>query len=181
MATIEEIARRGTRGLRVEDVAKRAGCSTALIYHHFGDRTSLLQAALGHIGERAAVYTESPAGTGRERLVAMLVDEVQDLEAVRINSTAWGELRDAAIFDTAIRPTLAVLTKQWIDDIAELVRHGHADGSVAEQVDPIETGIALSALVEGISTRWLNGLLTTDDARRHLANIAGLLLRPVSG
>ena len=38
-AQLGPIARCGTRGLRVQAVAKSAGVSTALIYHHFGDRS----------------------------------------------------------------------------------------------------------------------------------------------
>ena len=45
VAAVEEIARKGTRGLRIEEVAKRAGVSPALIYHHFGDLESLFRAA----------------------------------------------------------------------------------------------------------------------------------------
>ena len=45
-AAVGEIARRGTRGMRIEQVARAAGVSPALIYHHFGDRSTLLQHAL---------------------------------------------------------------------------------------------------------------------------------------
>ncbi len=179
VAAIEEIARKGTRGLRVEEVAKRAGVSPALIYHHFGDRSTLLQSALEHIGEQADAYTEHAEGTGRENLLALLIDEIQDNESVRTNSAAWGELRDTAIFDHALRPTLIALTQRWIDDIAELVRTGHDDGSIPTPLDADDTGVRLSALVEGISARWLNGILTTAQARDHLAAAAAAILGPI--
>ncbi|MZE52785.1 TetR family transcriptional regulator, partial [Streptomyces sp. SID5770] len=37
-AAARVIARRGVRGLRVEELAAEAGVSTALIYYHFKDR-----------------------------------------------------------------------------------------------------------------------------------------------
>ncbi len=174
IAAVEEIARAGTRGLRVEAVAKRAGVSTALIYHHFGDRSALLQSALEHIGAQATAYTERGHGSasGREALVAVLTDEIQDDHSVRTNSAAWGELRDSAVFDTDLRPMLTSMTQRWIDDIADLVRDGQRDGSIDASVDPAEAGVRLSAAVEGISMRWLTGMLTTDQARWHLASMA---------
>lgn len=182
VAAVEEIARTGTRGLRVEMVAKRAGVSTALIYHHFGDRSTLLQSALEHIGAQANAYTERGRQTanGRDALVALLTDEIQDDDSVRTNSAAWGELRDSAIFDVELRPMLTSLTQRWVDDIADLVREGHADGSIDTSLDPDETGIRMSAAVEGISARWLTGILTTEAARRHLAAMVNAALGPPS-
>jgi AcrR family transcriptional regulator len=175
-AAIEEIARRGTRGLRVEEVAKRARVSPALIYHHFGDRATLLQSALEHIGNQADVYTARSGASARDNLVAMLLAELQDDPVVKANSAAWGELRDSAIFDEALRPTLTQLTQQWCDDIAALIQAGHHDGSIPSTADPRALGVQLSALVEGISSRWLTGQLTTRQARRHLnAMIEGVL------
>jgi AcrR family transcriptional regulator len=181
VAAIAEIARAGTRGMRVDEVAKRAKVSPALIYHHFGDRSTLLQAALEHIGDQADAYTSHVAGTGRDTLLAVLVDEIQDDDAVRTNSAAWGELRDSAIFDATLRPTIAVLTERWVSDIADLVRLGHEDGSIDGSLDPDSLGIRLSALVEGISGRWLTGILTTEQARAHVSAAAAALLGPVGG
>lgn len=177
-AAVAEIASRGTRGMRVETVAAAAGASTALIYHHFGDRSSFLREALEHIGERAEAYTDPPDGTAREMLVAILIDEIQDDPTVRTNSAAWGELRATAVFDDELRPTIARLTRRWIDDIAELVGEGHGDGSIDTSVDPTATGVALSALVEGISGRWLTNQITTDDARAAIRRAVDSLLEP---
>ncbi len=175
-ATVEEIARKGTRGMRVEEVAKRAGVSVALIYHHFSDRSGLLRAALLHIGERADAYTMPASGTGREQLLGMLLAEIQDDETVRTNSAAWGELRDSAIFDATLRPTLHELTQRWVNDLADAIRIGQADRSISRALMPQAIGVQLSALVEGISSRWLTGSLTAHAAREHLAAAAEALL-----
>jgi AcrR family transcriptional regulator len=175
-AAVGQIASKGTRGMRVEEVARAAGVSPALIYHHFGDRSTLLQRSLEHIGDRAEAYTARAGGTAREMLVGILVDEIQDDDTVRTNSAAWGELRDTAIFDPALRPTIAKLTRRWVSDIADLVRSGHREGTISRELDPEALGIRLSSLVEGLSARWLTGLLTTEQARGHLeAAIAAVL------
>ncbi len=179
-AAVAEIARHGARGLRVEHVAKAASVSVALIYHYFGDRATLLQKALEHVGTRAERYTTPARGsTGRATLMFRLLDEIQEAPEVRTNSAAWGELRDAAIFDETLRPTLAVLTGRWVDTIAALIRTAHQDGSIPASVPPMEVAIRLTALVEGISGRWLTGLLGAEEARAHLvAAIDALLADP---
>ena len=176
VAAIDEIARKGTRGMRVEEVAKAAGVSPALIYHHFGDRSTLLQSALEYIGETADAYTTPAGGTGREMIEAVLLGEIQDDTRVRTNSAAWGELRDTAIFDEALRPTITRLTQQWIDDLANLVQAGINDGSIIALHDIDATGVQLTAIVEGISSRWLTGQLTTAAARAHLVSMTHAVL-----
>ncbi|NIW86588.1 MAG: TetR family transcriptional regulator [Gammaproteobacteria bacterium] len=165
-SAVRIIARQGVRGLRVEEVARHAGVSTALIYHHFGDRSNLLQSALLHVEQTAEGYTlATEAISGRDVLIATVLGEFQDDSNVRDNSAAWGELRDAAIFDESLRPTLAVQTEQWIDRLAGIIVEGQTDGSISTAVDPHTTGQRLTALIEGLSSRWLSGLISTDEAR----------------
>ena len=175
-AAVEEIARTGTRGMRVDAIAKRAGVSVALIYHHFTDRAGLLDAALRRIGDRAETYTDTAAGSGRERVLAMVLGEVQDDALIRTNSAAWGELRDAAIFEPALRPVLQELTERWVQDLAAVIREGQADHSIAPAVPPEEVAVQLTAMVEGLSSRWLTGLLSTTEARHHLSTSTVALL-----
>ena len=175
-AAVEEIARTGTRGMRVDAIAKRAGVSVALIYHHFADRAGLLDAALRHVGDRADAYTDVAVGSGRERVLAMVLGEVQDDPFVRTNSAAWGELRDAAIFEPTLRPMLQELTDRWVHDLAAVIREGQSDNSIASSATPEAAAVQLTALVEGLSSRWLTGLLSTTDARRHLVSAADALL-----
>lgn len=67
-AAARVIARRGVRGLRVEELAVEAGVSKALVYYHFEDRAGLLRSTLEFIGARAERYTRrdppTPQGPG---------------------------------------------------------------------------------------------------------------------
>ncbi|MEU6384051.1 helix-turn-helix domain-containing protein [Streptomyces bauhiniae] len=166
-AAARVIARRGVRGLRVEELAEEAGVSTALIYYHFKDRTGVLRKTLEFISDRAERYTTHLAPDGeplspREELDQMLLLELQDTTEVRENSSAWGELRASAVFDEVLREDLARATLVWIQDIAALLG----------QVRPMAPASALAAaaerltaLVEGLSMRWLSGMLRIDHAR----------------
>ncbi|MGH4031311.1 TetR/AcrR family transcriptional regulator [Actinomycetota bacterium Odt1-20B] len=161
------IARRGVRGLRVEELAAEAGVSTGLIYYHFKDRTGILRHTLEFINNRAERYTTSRDSDAeplppREELEETLLLELQDTPEVRENSSAWGELRASAVFDEVLREDLARATLVWVQEVAALIG----------QVQPMTpapalaaAGERLTALVEGLSMRWLSGGLQLEHAR----------------
>ncbi|MFG3056726.1 TetR/AcrR family transcriptional regulator [Kitasatospora sp. NPDC048239] len=169
-AATRVITRRGVRGLRVAELAAEAGVSTSLIYYHFADRAGILRETLGFISERADRYTAqwSPdtADDARAELAQVLLLELQDTAEVRENSTAWGELRASAVFDADLRTDLAKATHTWVHEIAELLGRAHPAGTAPAHAASAER---LTALLEGLSVRWLSGSLPLEHARRLLA------------
>ncbi|MCP2309166.1 MULTISPECIES: TetR/AcrR family transcriptional regulator [Kitasatospora] len=170
-AAARVIARRGVRGLRVEELAAEAGVSTALIYYHFKDRTGILRQTLEFINDRAERYTterdpDAPPLTPREELDRTLLLELQDAPEVRENSTAWGELRASAVFDDALREDLARATLVWAQEIAELLGRVQPMTSATALAAAAER---LTALLEGLSMRWLSGTLPLTHARALMA------------
>lgn len=161
------IVRRGVRGLRVEELAAEAGVSTALIYYHFKDRAGILRATLEFINDRAARYTterdpsEEPLDA-RGELQQTLLLELQDTPGVRENSTAWGELRASAVFDPDLREDLARATLVWVQEVGELLGRVRPMAGAAALAGTAER---LTALVEGLSSRWLSGSLPLEHAR----------------
>ncbi|WP_042415194.1 TetR/AcrR family transcriptional regulator [Streptacidiphilus anmyonensis] len=170
-AAARVIARRGVRGLRVEELAAEAGVSTALIYYHFKNRQGILRATLDFINDRAGVYTtdrdpDAPPLDARGELEQTLLLELQDSPQVRENSTAWGELRASAVFDPDLREDLARATLVWDQEIAELLGKVHPTAGAGALAQAAER---LTALLEGLSTRWLSGSLPLSHARTLMA------------
>ncbi|MFJ5234105.1 TetR/AcrR family transcriptional regulator [Kitasatospora sp. NPDC088391] len=166
-AAARVIARRGVRGLRVEELAAEAGVSTALIYYHFKDRTGILRRTLEFINDRAGRYTterdpDAPPLTPREELEQTLLLELQDVPEVRENSTAWGELRASAVFDDSLREDLARASLGWVQEVAQLLGQVHPINSATALAAAAER---LTALLEGLSMRWLSGSLPLGHAR----------------
>ncbi|MFI8369594.1 TetR/AcrR family transcriptional regulator [Streptomyces sp. NPDC085466] len=161
------IARRGVRGLRMEELATETGGSTALTYYHFKDRAGVLRHTLEFISDRADRYTSVAGDPGgrpdpRQELEQSLLLEFQDLPEVRGNSTTWGELRASAVFEPELRGDLARATLTWIHDVADLL-----GGIRPTAPAPALTASAerLTGLLEGLSTRRLSGALPLPHAR----------------
>lgn len=186
------IAQGGLRGFRMGDVAREAGVSIGLLSYHFGDRDGLLEAALDHVNESAArraragggsaagnrpgtgsAVAAEPAGlTGpAERLAALLCSEFGDDPQVRAGSTAWNELRAAAVFDPDRAVAVARATADWQREVRRLLEEA------APHTDPDAAALILTALVEGLSGRWLTGQLTAAEAQRTIV----VALRPLVG
>ncbi|MEU9159653.1 TetR/AcrR family transcriptional regulator [Streptomyces sp. NPDC048424] len=181
-AAVRVIARNGVRGLRVEELAAEAGVSTALIYYHFKDRAGLVQRTLAFISDRATGYTDEAlkdTEDAREVLLQLLLSELQDIPRVRENSTAWGELRASAIFDTDLRAPLAESTRSWSHDTAEAISDAQAAGLADLHVTPLDAAERLTALVEGLSERWLSGSLSLERARALLTGAVDAELGPL--
>ncbi|MEU6676490.1 helix-turn-helix domain-containing protein [Streptomyces sp. NPDC046925] len=166
-AAARVIARRGVRGLRVEELAAEANVSTALIYYHFEDRSGILRHTLEFISDRAGRYTtrrdpDAEPLSPREELEQTLLLELQDTTEVRENSSAWGELRASAVFDDNLREELARATLVWVQEVAGLLGRVCPTAPAAALAASAER---LTALLEGLSMRWLSGTLRVSRAR----------------
>jgi len=164
--TIGVIAKRGVRGMRVQEIAADAGVSVPLLYHYFGSREGLLEAAMLLASDQAGSYSSRAAEgarTARDELVAKLVGELQDTDEVRTNSAAWGELRWSAAFEDKLKPVVQRLTREWVDEIAAVIARVVTEEGGSVGIDPRRAAERLVALVEGLSGRWLTGAVELAD------------------
>jgi AcrR family transcriptional regulator len=141
-AAIAVIARRGVRGLRVEQVAAEAGVAVSLIYYYFVNRNGLVRATLDHANERVA---HKPGDSAESMLLAELDESAHDTAVV------WGEVLASAVFEPALRDGLRDASTAWTDLIA---------GAIGSR----ESAERLTALVDGLSARWLAGVITRERA-----------------
>ncbi|MFG2138497.1 TetR/AcrR family transcriptional regulator [Streptomyces sp. NPDC048650] len=166
-AAVRTIARNGVRGLRVEEVAAEAGVSTSLLYYHFKDRAGLVHRTLEFINERTGDSTD-PSGASdqspRGMIEHQLLMELQDTPAAREDSTAWGELRAAAVFEPGLQQTLADSTQVWVDEVDEAIQAAQQAQEASRDIDPRAAAERLTSLIEGLSERWLSGSLTQERA-----------------
>ncbi len=180
VAVATVIARRGVRGLRIEDVAGEAGVSAPLLYYHFGNRAGLVRAALEHASEVApsAALREPTASNGFEAVSEALLAELSDEAEVRDNAVVWGEVSASAVFDPALRADVRRVTEGWRKNVCGAIEAGVADGSIRAGVDPDTAADELISLVDGLCTRWLAETMERDRALGLLRDAIERLLEP---
>jgi AcrR family transcriptional regulator len=181
VAAAHVIAKRGVRGLRVEEVASEAGVSPPLLYYHFASRSGLIRAALEHASEEApstALRREPTGKDGFEAIQTALLAELDDDRAVRENAVVWGEVSASAVFEPALREDVRRVSEEWSATVAAGIQRGVDDGTIRQDLDPAETAQILITLVDGLCTRWLAGAIPRERARELLRGAIERMLAP---
>ncbi len=170
-ATCEVIGAQGIASFAVKDVARAAGVTTQLLYYHFPNREALVAAALEYANERAPsvnLLQGEPDGTGYDALRAALLAEFDDAPAVRSLNLLWNEVAASSAQQSELHPALERVTTGWDQKIAVGVLRGMVDGSLRTDLEPHLVARTLTCAVEGLSQRWLAGMMTTEQARAAL-------------
>ncbi|HLZ60923.1 MAG TPA: TetR/AcrR family transcriptional regulator [Ktedonosporobacter sp.] len=137
----------------VRDVAETAGVSTGMIVHYFGDKDTLLEAALldkvqdTGIAFRAALTGAQTAWERLERLVNASLPETDEVrDEWRLWLTFWGEVTR----NERLRAVSERQHRRWTRFLARIIAEGSASGEFA-MVDPEDTATQLAALIDGLA------------------------------
>jgi AcrR family transcriptional regulator len=172
----------GYERVTVRDVAKEAGVSTGTLVHYFGDKESVLEAALlakvqeTGIAFRAALTGAQSAWEKIERLVTASVPETDEVrDEWRLWLTFWGEVTR----NERLRTMSKKQHQRWTRFLARIIAEGSASGEF-DAVDPEITATQMAALIDGlaIQTTLQNPVLPPEQMRQIcLAALQRLLTR----
>jgi AcrR family transcriptional regulator len=166
-ATCRVVAREGAHGLRMSAVAREAGVSSALLHYYFATKAELLSRAFGYAEERVRERAKAELAdleTGAERLERLLALYVEDDLVFRENWVLWNELWASALFDPDLRPAIEAGYRDWLGRIESLLAEGRADGSVPADVEPAEAAARLAAVLDGLGSQVVLGMIDPERA-----------------
>ncbi|MFJ6618118.1 TetR/AcrR family transcriptional regulator [Kitasatospora sp. NPDC091335] len=150
-AAISAIAEKGAAGVRMSDIAARAGMSTGHILYHFGRKDRLLlevlvwsEADLGARYQQAADRAASPA----EKL-ALFVRFYLPRHQGDERYALWTQVL-AQHHDDEGRHLLTELSDVWEERLEAVLLEGRASGRFAD-VDTAEFTIRAVAMLNGLS------------------------------
>ena len=147
------IARDGAEGLRMAAVAREADVSNALLHYYFATREELIRQAFEYHDRR-----ETRKGNERieqiadpiERIRDVLAHELAEDAAVREGWILWSEMQRLAMFNEALRSSVADRSRRWVGGVATMIRVAQNDGSVSSDIDADAAALRLTALVDGL-------------------------------
>ncbi|MEM1301934.1 MAG: transcriptional regulator BetI [Pseudomonadota bacterium] len=161
-AAIEEIGNAGSASVTVSQIAKRAGVSSALAFHYFGDKQQLFLGAMRHVlreyqGEvrRSLANAETPAA----RLHAVIQASFAPINFERHIVSAW---------------LVFYVTAQQSQDAAKLLRVYRRrlrstllyDLRRLNVPDPMATAESIGAMIDGL---YIRQALSAQDAKAAIA------------
>src|SRR3954447_1616271 len=178
-AACRVIAERGCDGMRMGDVARVAGVSSALVHYYFDTRSELLRRAFLYADEQVDAFIQSAVarcGTPRERLEAAVLSYLVDEEAVEQNWRIWSEMLRAALYEPALRPDVEESYRSWVEEVSAHVRA--CAGGSGRALDEEAVALRLCALVDGLAQQALLGGIARARARTLVRQAIASELRP---
>ncbi|GHO65272.1 transcriptional regulator [Ktedonobacter sp. SOSP1-52] len=143
----------GYERVTMRDVAETAGVSTGTIVHYFGDKDTMLEAALLEkvqdtgIAFRAALTGAQSAWERLERLVMASLPESEEVrDEWRLWLIFWGEVTRNA----RLRAVSEKQHRRWTRFLARIIAEGSASGEFAA-VDAAIVATQLAALIDGLA------------------------------
>jgi len=154
-AACRVIAERGCDGMRMGDVARSAGVSSALVHYYFDTRSELLRRAFLYADDQVDAFIQSAVArceTPRERLETAVLSYLVDDQAVEQSWRIWSEMLRAALYEPALRPDVEESYRSWVEEVAAHVRAcgGTDDEASAARLCALVDGLAQQALLGGI-------------------------------
>jgi AcrR family transcriptional regulator len=180
-AACRVIAEDGAARLRVADVARAAGVSTALVHYYFPARADVIEQAFAHADDLADAVAEAELqaiATGRGRVEKLFATWAGDDPAIRANWAVWNEMWQYAAHNDGARALVQSSHGRWLEQIHDLIAEGIDDGSIPASVEAWPAARRLAACVNDWGREALLGLRTARELRRDLVVTAARELGP---
>lgn len=161
-AAVSVINEEGVKGIRIRDIAASAGVREPSVYHFFGSREGLVEAALIerfsiHLSEMFRVFGEKLVECRTQEEFVTAVKDVMHL-AFGDNRAVVRSMRADVIGSAQSRPELkAAVNEVMLESYSELGRY-LKDAQIRGWVDPALDALTFSAWI----TALLNGRVYID-------------------
>lgn len=153
------IAVRGYHNVRIADIARACGTSTATIHYYFPTKADVLNEALrrnvklAFDRQVAELYTIDDA---HERLLRLVELQLPKDGLLRDEWSVWLQVWNESALNPKFRALYWESYDRWIRTIAMTIRLGQQQGVFGEQ-DPERATAVLTALIDGLGIQVLTG------------------------
>lgn len=155
------IAAKGFEGLRVREVAARAGVNIATLHYYFPTKEALVRGVVEHLVQQfrtLATIGREEGGTALERLERHLIDLEQRLKTAPEMYIVLMEMQLRSVRDPAVNALLQETSVGWRAQITKLLQEGVQEGGFRADLDISEAVSIWIALIKGVATQELSRL-----------------------
>jgi AcrR family transcriptional regulator len=183
-AAVDLFAERGYDGVRVRDIADRAGVTTGAIYAHYPDMAALLADAAGRAVDHAV---QAVAHVGHGELGDALLSAATSAAAGRRLSREQALLLEAIVAarrEPTLRQALSEVLRERFELVRAAVEQAREDGELRDDLSPDAVAWFLYLAPIGLLTGRAAGMTgpNLDELRAVFeAVVAGLRLAPGDG
>jgi AcrR family transcriptional regulator len=149
LAAYAGIAEHGFEGLRMRDVAARAGVNIATVHYYYATKEELIGAAyqvMQHRFQASLPAGGSPADRLAGHLNGILELLINDADLRQV----LAEVALRAGRDRGLGERIGAVEDDWFEMVRQLVQEGVDEGSWAVEVDPAAFAVTVVAMLKGI-------------------------------
>ncbi len=166
VAAYQVLAQRGFEGLRVREVAARAGVNIATLHYYFATKEELVQGVVEYLMHQflavTAPVSKAYQGSAPEQLKQVFADFQYQLEQEPAIFLVMNELHLVAPRNPDVYRALQQLNTGWSAHIESICIQGIQQGFFRADLDPRLAASMIVALVKGMSLQAISHLDTLD-------------------
>ncbi len=154
------IAERGYHGVRVADIARECGTSSAAVHYYFPGKQDVLNEALRYsVAQAFARQTAElrAIDDGRERLLRLIDMQLPRPGQLRDEWSIWLQFWTEATLRPRLRAVHNEMYARWREAIARIIVRGQRQRVFRSTVDAADAALRFTVLVDGLAIQVLTG------------------------
>jgi AcrR family transcriptional regulator len=154
------IAKRGYHAVRVADIARACGTSSAAVHYYFPGKQDVLNEALRFCVEQAFARQTTELRKiedGHERLLKLIDMQLPRAGQLRDEWCIWLQFWSEAALHTELRAVHNDFYARWRETVVRIISRGQRQGRFRADVDPQEAALRFTALTDGAAIQVLTG------------------------
>jgi AcrR family transcriptional regulator len=157
-AAYQTLAEKGFEGLRMREIAKKAGIDHSTLHYYFAGKAALVDGIVDHIVHDLAIGRSSVSEreniNASQRLSAHFEVLMQQLRNRPEMFVVLAELQARSMREPAIRSIFAKNDRSWKKFLVEILEAGIQQRAFDEKLEPEVAAETIIALVRGLSTTF---------------------------
>jgi AcrR family transcriptional regulator len=153
-AAYQTIAEKGFEGLRMREIAERAGMNHATLHYYFAGKEALIDGVLDYIVQELSIgrdrSAETEAMSPRERLTRHFAQLLRQMREQPEMFIVLSEINARSMRDPGVRSVVAKNDRGWKRFLVEILRDGIPKKEFAADLDPDLTASVIISLVRGL-------------------------------
>jgi AcrR family transcriptional regulator len=151
------IARRGYDNVRVSDIARYCGTSTATVHYHFPSKEAALHAALEYYAQRFRTRLDEEFGrasSARDKLRRLIEVQLPLADDDIDEWSVWIQFWNQAMLEPRLRPAQRRIYSGWYRVVVDLLHECRSEG-LAPEADIEALADRFTAMVDGLAIQIL--------------------------
>jgi AcrR family transcriptional regulator len=157
-AAYQTLAEKGFEGLRMREIAKKAGIDHSTLHYYFAGKEALIDGVIDHIVQDLAIgrpNRDKEELSPREVIAGHFNALVRQMEQTPEMFVVLVELQARAVREPALRAIFAKNDRGWKGFLVEALRAGIQKGEFPATLQPEVAADIIIAFVRGLNTTFL--------------------------